>query len=158
MTPVLAPERRPSEQVSPSRGWQVPGRVGGRLGLVLPAELLTVNYAAEVRRFLIERFTKVDVIMFTERVFPEVQEEVVLLLAGGFDEGAAGRISFYQARNADDLAKITAARTWSPSTPGEQWAAALLPGPALDVYSAVLRPDRANVSICHAPPWRHFTW
>ena len=29
---------------------------GGRLGLVLPAELLTVNYAAEVRRFLMDRF------------------------------------------------------------------------------------------------------
>ena len=28
----------------------------GRLGLVLPAELLTVNYAGQVRRFLLERF------------------------------------------------------------------------------------------------------
>ena len=117
-------------------------RVGGRLGLVLPAELLTVNYAAEVRRFLVERFDKVDVILFTERVFPEVQEEVVLLLAGGFDQGVAGHISFYQARNVDDLATITAARTWSPSTPGERWAAALLPGPALDVYTNLLSSAR----------------
>src|SRR5664280_613863 len=32
---------------------------GGRLGLVLPAELLTVNYAAEVRRYLMARFGRV---------------------------------------------------------------------------------------------------
>ncbi len=43
---------------------------GGRLGLVLPAELLSVNYAAEVRRFLLERFAAVDLVMFTERIFP----------------------------------------------------------------------------------------
>jgi adenine-specific DNA-methyltransferase len=56
-------------------------RPGGRLGLVLPAELLTVNYAAEVRRYLMERFGRVRLVMFTERVFPGVLEEVVLLLA-----------------------------------------------------------------------------
>jgi type I restriction-modification system DNA methylase subunit len=32
---------------------------GGRLGLVLPAELLSVNYAAEVRRFLMQRFARI---------------------------------------------------------------------------------------------------
>jgi type I restriction-modification system DNA methylase subunit len=47
-------------------------RPGGRLGLVLPAELLTVNYAAEVRRFLMERFARVRLVLFTERVFPGV--------------------------------------------------------------------------------------
>ena len=39
-------------------------RTGGRLGLVLPAELLTVNYAAEVRKFLTERFAKVRLVLF----------------------------------------------------------------------------------------------
>jgi adenine-specific DNA-methyltransferase len=37
---------------------------GGRLGLVLPAELLMVNYAAEVRRFLMQRFARVDLVLF----------------------------------------------------------------------------------------------
>src|SRR5690606_17407911 len=58
-------------------------RVGGRMGLVLSAELVTVNYAAEVRRFLMERFESVRLVLFVERVFPGVQEEVVLLLADG---------------------------------------------------------------------------
>lgn len=57
---------------------------GGRMGLVLPAELLSVNYAAEVRRFLLESFERVELVLFTERVFPGVLEDVVLLLAEGF--------------------------------------------------------------------------
>lgn len=36
---------------------------GGRLGLVVPAELLSVNYAAEVRRFLLDRFAQVDLVL-----------------------------------------------------------------------------------------------
>ena len=55
----------------------------GRLALVLPAELLSVNYAKEVRRFLLRRFRRVRLIMFEERIFPGVLEEVVLLLAEG---------------------------------------------------------------------------
>lgn len=45
---------------------------GGRLGLVLPAELLSVNYAAQVREFLMRRFARVRLVLFTERVFPGV--------------------------------------------------------------------------------------
>src|SRR6266849_2293028 len=45
-------------------------KLGGRLGLVLPAELLSVNYAAPVRRFLLERFAKVKLVLFEARVFP----------------------------------------------------------------------------------------
>ena len=52
---------------------------GGRLGLVLPAELLTVNYAAPLRSFLMASFSSVRLATFDEPVFPEVQEEVVLL-------------------------------------------------------------------------------
>ncbi len=69
------------------------------MGLVLPAELLTVNYAAEVRRFLMERFARVDLVLFAERVFPEVQEEVVLLLAEGYDEGPTDHCRVYQVQN-----------------------------------------------------------
>lgn len=37
---------------------------GGRLGLVLPAELLSVNYAAPVRAFLMRRFANVRLVLF----------------------------------------------------------------------------------------------
>jgi adenine-specific DNA-methyltransferase len=95
---------------------------GGRLGLVLPAELLTVNYAAGVRRFLMERFARVRLVLFTERVFPGVLEEVVLLLADGYDQGPAGHCELRQVRTAEDLsAPSGVARLWKPQTADGKW-------------------------------------
>lgn len=111
---------------------------GGRLGLVIPAELLSVNYAAEVRRFLFEKFAHVDLVLFTERVFPEVQEEVVLLLADGYEEGGTKHASIYQAQNAAALSDTLAATTWTPSDPSEKWTPSLLSPAALSVYSTLL--------------------
>nr|WP_216852767.1 N-6 DNA methylase [Phytoactinopolyspora halotolerans] len=105
-------------------------RPGGRLGLVLPAELLTVNYAAEVRRFLMERFRVVRLVLFTERVFPGVLEEVVLLLADGFDEGPTDHCELYQARNVADLPQAVG-RLWRPVAPESKWTASLLSTDAL---------------------------
>lgn len=53
----------------------------GRLGMVIPAELFQVKYAAEARRFLMDYFTNVTVITFSELLFDDAQQEVVLLLA-----------------------------------------------------------------------------
>ena len=97
----------------------------GRLALVLPAELLSVNYAREVRRFLLRRFGRVRLIMFEERVFPGVQEEVLLLLAEG--NGGAQCLEVHQARNVKSLGAVEAAR-WIAHTPGadEKWTPALV--------------------------------
>ncbi len=56
---------------------------GGRLAMVLPAELLQVTYAAQLRSFLIDRFSSVDIITCNELIFKNAQQEVVLLLADG---------------------------------------------------------------------------
>lgn len=113
-------------------------RRGGRMGLVLPAELLSVNYAAEVRRFLLESFAKVDLVLFTERVFPGVQEEVLLLLADGYQQGPTDHASIYQSRDAAELATIAASRTWRPVRPEEKWTPSLLSAEALDAYTNLL--------------------
>ncbi|WP_223624090.1 N-6 DNA methylase [Microbacterium sp. EST19A] len=114
-------------------------RKGGRLALVVPAELLSVNYAAEVRRFLFERFARVDLVLFTERVFAEVQEEVVLLLADGYEEGSAKHASIFQAQNAAALSETLAVTTWTPTDPAEKWTPSLLSADALSVYSGLLQ-------------------
>ncbi|MBS1690846.1 MAG: SAM-dependent DNA methyltransferase [Actinobacteria bacterium] len=111
---------------------------GGRMGLVLPAELLSVNYAAEVRRFLLASFARVDLVLFTERVFPDAQEEVLLLLADGYLSGPTAHASVYQARNAAHLAAIPAGRTWTPTRPEEKWTPSLLSADALDTYTGLL--------------------
>jgi adenine-specific DNA methylase len=56
-------------------------REGGRIGLVLPAELMQVGYASELRQYLIDHCSAVTVVCFQRLVFPGILQEVVLLLA-----------------------------------------------------------------------------
>lgn len=53
---------------------------GGRVALVLPAELLQVGYAAQLREFLIRNCTEISIVSFKKLVFPEVLQEIILLL------------------------------------------------------------------------------
>jgi len=53
---------------------------GGRIAMVIPAELLQVNYAAELRQFLADFYTRITLITFKKLVFESIQQEVVLLL------------------------------------------------------------------------------
>src|SRR6266568_3893690 len=52
----------------------------GRLAMVIPAELLQVNYAAELRYFLSQYYTYITLITFKKLVFNGIQQEIVLLL------------------------------------------------------------------------------
>lgn len=56
---------------------------GGRLALVLPAEILQVTYAAQLRSYLTDHFERIDVIACNELFFENAEQEVVLLLADG---------------------------------------------------------------------------
>lgn len=53
---------------------------GGRMAMVIPAELLQVNYAAELRQFLTDYYSKITLITFKKLVFEGIQQEVVLFL------------------------------------------------------------------------------
>jgi adenine-specific DNA-methyltransferase len=53
----------------------------GRLAMVIPAELLQVNYAAELRYFLSQHYSYITLITFKKLVFDGIQQEVILLLA-----------------------------------------------------------------------------
>lgn len=117
---------------------------GGRLGLVLPAELLTVNYAADVRRFLMEHFCSVGLVLFVDRVFPGVQEEVVLLLADGFDPaGTHGtdHCEVFQLQDGAALQEFSAAHRWAPPSRSSKWSAGLLSSDALAAYLAATTGD-----------------
>lgn len=52
----------------------------GRLGMVIPAELFQVKYAADTRVFLSHFFQRITIVTFTKLVFQGIQQEVVLLL------------------------------------------------------------------------------
>ncbi len=109
----------------------------GRLALVLPAALLSVNYAAPVRRFLLKRFSSVQIIMFEERVFPGVLKEVVLLLAEG--TGPTDKFELFQVRDVEELLSWNGlpgekARECAPTTAEAKWTDALLPKEAISLY------------------------
>ena len=108
----------------------------GRLALVLPAELLAVNYAAPVRRFLMQRFAHVRLVLFEERVFPGVLAEVVLLLAEG--RGPTDHCELHQAKNVASLSP-PAWKTWTPDDVGSTWVTGLLPAPAASLYADLIK-------------------
>jgi adenine-specific DNA-methyltransferase len=75
----------------------------GRMAMVIPAELLQVNYAAELRRFLSDYFNKITLITFKKLVFEGIQQEVVLLLGERNGDDRTG-IRTIELNNIDDLA------------------------------------------------------
>jgi adenine-specific DNA methylase len=99
---------------------------GGRLALVLPAELLSVNYAAPVRRFLFNRFRDVELVLFEEQVFPDAEADVVLLLADGYLDGPADHAKIRQAKNADKLESLDVGLNWKPADPADKWTSSLV--------------------------------
>lgn len=112
---------------------------GGRLGLVLPAELLSVNYAAPVRQFLFQQFRQVQLVLFAEQVFPEAEADVVLLLAEGYGEGPAGHAVVCQTKNASSLTTLEAGQLWTPANPAGKWTDSLVDPRALDPLDALMR-------------------
>ena len=124
-------------------GYLVPA---GRLALVLPAELLSSNYAQEVRDFLIARFATVQVVLVARQVFPGVQTEAVLLLAEG--RGGTDRVSF---ATVDDTRGLDAARfsTTLRAKPGERWTSALVSPDASSHLDALL----ARGVMSHVADW-----
>jgi adenine-specific DNA-methyltransferase len=108
----------------------------GRLGLVVPAELLAANYAAEVRSFLMARFARVTLVLFEEQVFPGVATEAVLLMAEGC--GGTDHIEVYQVQNPSSLgSRLGDARSFSTSA-SSKWTRALSPAGAFDIGDGLI--------------------
>ncbi len=104
---------------------------GGRLAFVLPAELLSVNYAAPVRKFLFSRFRDVQLVLFDEQVFPEAEADVVLLLADGYLDGPADHATIRQTKNASTLGSLGPGQSWTPADPSAKWTSSLVDADAV---------------------------
>jgi len=73
----------------------------GRLAMVIPAELLQVSYAAELRRFMSEFFERITVFSFEKLLFDGIEQEVVLLTAERKSNNPGIRV--VELTDADDL-------------------------------------------------------
>ncbi|OBH09869.1 class I SAM-dependent methyltransferase [Mycobacterium sp. E1747] len=96
-------------------------RDGGRVGLVLPAELLQVTYAAQLREFLLRRFSDITLVTFERLVFDGILQEVVLFC--GVAGAGPARIRALHLTDADALADADADLDWAPALlhENEKW-------------------------------------
>lgn len=77
---------------------------GGRIAMVIPAELMQVGYAAELRQFLSNFYSRITLITFRKLLFDGVQQEVVLFLGERNGNQRTG-IRTIELQDTDDLAK-----------------------------------------------------
>lgn len=77
----------------------------GKLGMVIPAELFQVKYAAETRVFLSKFFERITIVTFKKLVFDNIQQEVVLLLCEKHVQGGKG-IRVIECENLDELDQL----------------------------------------------------
>jgi len=85
----------------------------GKIGFVLPAEILQVSYAQQLRKFIASFYNKINIISFKKLVFPNIQQEVVLLLC---EKNKSGKhnIEHIELNDASELDKLDIKRLKSP--------------------------------------------
>jgi len=85
----------------------------GKIGFVLPAEILQVSYAQPLREFLGQFYNKINIVSFEKLVFPDIQQEVVLLLCEK-NKTKTHLIEHLELRDAEELQKLDVSKLKSP--------------------------------------------
>ena len=76
----------------------------GRIAFVIPAEILQVVYAEDLRLFLANTLSKITLITFEELVFPDIEQEIVVFVGEKGEEEKGIRI--IELNNLDELEKF----------------------------------------------------
>ncbi|MDL2238463.1 class I SAM-dependent methyltransferase [Christensenellaceae bacterium OttesenSCG-928-K19] len=76
----------------------------GRIAFVVPAEILQVAYAEDLRLFLSNQLSRITLITFEKLVFPEIEQEVLVFIGekGGEEKG----IRIVEMTNLSDFASL----------------------------------------------------
>lgn len=82
---------------------------GGRLGMVIPTELLHAAYARPLLEYLAGRFERTTLVTFRERLFPHLSQDTLLLLAEG-KGGQASQFHLLDLAAPSDLEKLEPGR------------------------------------------------
>jgi adenine-specific DNA-methyltransferase len=122
-------------------------KAGGRLAMVVPAELLQVKYAAELRARLAQSFERITLVGFKRLVFSDIQQEVLLLLAEGKVELPMTQASIYTVEYEDGPALFDGQfyRELSQHKPAKyyhsqmKWTSLFLSHPAYEALSKARR-------------------
>lgn len=76
----------------------------GKIAFVIPAEILQVAYAEDLRLFLSNQLSKITLVTFEELVFPNIEQEILVFIGekGGEEKG----IRIIELNNLEDFKKI----------------------------------------------------
>jgi adenine-specific DNA methylase len=77
----------------------------GKIGFVIPSEILQVSYAKQLREFLSKFYNKINIISFEKLVFPDILQEVILLLCEK-NESATHSIEHLELKDASKLVEL----------------------------------------------------
>lgn len=92
----------------------------GKLGMVIPAELLQVTYAGPLRKYLIDSFRSISILTCNELLFENAEQEVVVILADGKRQvnDADGNIELIATKSKIEL--IDAIKKYKPAKQNRQ--------------------------------------
>lgn len=77
----------------------------GRIGFVLPAEILQVSYAKQLRNFLAHYYNKINIVSFGKLLFHGIEQEVIILLCER-NTSISHLIEHLEVTDADNLKSI----------------------------------------------------
>lgn len=108
-------------------------RTGGRVGLVIPAELMQVTYAAQLREYLSESFAEITLVTFERLLFGDVLQEVILLLGVRGDGPAKMRTVQLSDASTLDNANLSVPAAPTLLHDREKWTKYFLTPPQIDM-------------------------
>lgn len=85
----------------------------GKIGFVVPAEILQVSFAKTLRQFLAKFYNKINIVSFEKLVFRDIQQEVVLLLCEK-DNTNEHFIEHIEVKDAEGLLELDVAKLKAP--------------------------------------------
>ena len=76
----------------------------GKIAFVVPAEILQVAYAENLRLFLSEQLSRITLLTFEQLVFPDIEQEILVFI--GEKGGETKGIKIVELANLDDFKKL----------------------------------------------------
>ena len=123
----------------------------GRVGMVIPAELFQVDYAAEARLFLSNYFESLTLVTFKKLVFDDIQQEVILLLG----ESSATKQHRTRCRERTvDIWKVHGSLDWFVDRNDKIISVPMSRKIPEGFYPLVVPPGKEKYSSTHKEPYR----
>ena len=82
----------------------------GKIAFVIPAEILQVAYAEDLRLYLANNLAKITLITFEQLVFPDIEQEVVVFIGEKGEEEKGIRI--IEMNNLSGFARVGSISKW----------------------------------------------